>query len=62
MYVCLCNGLTDRDLSRCVGQSARQVSDVYRALGCAPRCGKCVPYVVTMLDEAEASRIGPGLG
>jgi bacterioferritin-associated ferredoxin len=44
MYVCVCHGVTNRDVSgatRCTGT----VADCYRALGVQPTCGKCVPMV-----------------
>jgi bacterioferritin-associated ferredoxin len=56
MYVCLCNALTDRDIRRVAGPADGSVAQVYRALGCAPRCGQCVPVVREMLDD------GPSLG
>lgn len=51
MYICLCNGLTDRDV-RNSAEGGCSVAMVYRALGCEPRCGKCVPFVRQMLREA----------
>ena len=51
MYVCLCNGLTDRDLRPHTAIGANSVSMVYRACGCRPQCGKCVPFVRQMLRE-----------
>ena len=54
MYICLCNGLTDRDVrASCEGECS--VSMVYRSLGCAPQCGKCVPFVRQMLRQSGAS-------
>ena len=53
MYICLCNVLTDRDV-RAGCDGAQSVSTVYRALGCEPRCGKCVPLVRQILREAGA--------
>ena len=50
MYVCLCNALTDRDV-RAQCDSGCSVAMVYRALGCQPRCGKCVPFVRRLLRE-----------
>jgi len=50
MYICLCNALTDRDL-RTSCQGSPSVSMVYRALGCEPQCGKCVPLVRQMLRQ-----------
>jgi bacterioferritin-associated ferredoxin len=55
MYICLCNGLTDRDLRQHMGGAGRSVSMVYRSCGCQPQCGKCVPFVVRMLREGAES-------
>ena len=58
MYVCLCNALTDRDLHPHTAAGDCSVSMVYRACGCQPQCGKCVPFVRQMLrqgGEAGAS-------
>jgi bacterioferritin-associated ferredoxin len=59
MYICLCNALTDRDVRACC-QGDPSVSMVYRALGCEPRCGKCVPLVRQMLRQETASVEGGG--
>jgi len=55
MYVCLCNALTDRDLHPHTAAGDCSVSMVYRACGCQPQCGKCVPFVRQMLREAAES-------
>ena len=51
MYVCLCNALTDRDLHPHTAGGNCSVSMVYRACGCQPQCGKCVPFVRQMLRQ-----------
>ena len=51
MYVCLCNALTDRDLRPHTAAGTCSVSMVYRACGCQPQCGKCVPFVRQMLRQ-----------
>lgn len=62
MYVCLCNALTDRDVRPHTGGSL-SVSMVYRACGCQPQCGKCVPFVRQMLrDSGEAATPGQADG
>ena len=59
MYVCLCNALTDRDLRLQMGDGAPSVAMVYRACGCQPQCGKCVPMVRQMLREGmEGTTLG----
>jgi bacterioferritin-associated ferredoxin len=52
MYVCLCNALTDRDVAAPMAGGNCSVSMVYRACGCQPQCGKCVPFVRQMLRQA----------
>jgi bacterioferritin-associated ferredoxin len=54
MYVCLCNGFTDRQVRAACGESDGCVSGIYAALGGAARCGKCVPMVRDILREATA--------
>ena len=55
MYVCLCHALSDRDLLPLTAGGDRTVSMVYRACGCAPQCGKCVPFVRQMLREGAGA-------
>lgn len=54
MYVCICNGFTDGQVRAVCEKRQGRLSDVYRALGCAPKCGKCVP-LVKELSRAETT-------
>ncbi len=58
MYICLCNALTDRDLRQHTATGGCSVSMVYRACGCQPQCGKCVPFVRQMLREGADAATG----
>jgi bacterioferritin-associated ferredoxin len=58
VYICLCNGFTDRQVRSTIEDSASSVAQVYTALGCAPRCGKCVPVVREMLRGAAPAAEG----
>jgi bacterioferritin-associated ferredoxin len=63
MYICLCNALTDRDIGSHLAGGACSVAMVYRACGCRPQCGKCVPFVREMLRQGSAEATSPeGLG
>ena len=53
MYICLCNAVTDRAIRHAANTPGCSVSDVYRALGCTPQCGKCVPVVRDMLSGMD---------
>ena len=55
MYICLCNALTDRDVRAHSADGGCSVAMVYRALGCEPQCGKCVPFVRQMLRQGGPS-------
>ncbi|WP_420402601.1 (2Fe-2S)-binding protein [Nisaea sp.] len=41
MYVCLCNGFTNRCVDRAIDSGARTVGQVYQNVGCRPQCGTC---------------------
>jgi bacterioferritin-associated ferredoxin len=64
MIVCLCNGLSERDITAVVERHPGiTVGDVYRRLGCRVSCGKCVPFVAELVQAARtAPLIGPGPG
>lgn len=49
MYVCICNGLNDRRIRAAAAESKGSTAAVYRKLGCAPQCGRCVPTVRDMV-------------
>lgn len=54
MYVCLCHGFTDRQVKSAIEDGgAGSTSAVYKHLSCAPRCGKCVPFVRDMVKSAK---------
>lgn len=57
MIVCSCNVLTDGEIKSCLDGSPgqpRTSGEVYAALGCTPRCGRCAPTIKSMLREAGA--------
>jgi bacterioferritin-associated ferredoxin len=43
MYLCLCNGLTERRVQAALADhpAVPRVSDAYRACGCTALCGAC---------------------
>jgi bacterioferritin-associated ferredoxin len=60
MYICVCNGITDRDIRSCVQQGACCMADLKRELGIATQCGRCEAHARELLRDAERSR-GPSL-
>ncbi len=51
MYVCICNAFTDRHVKEHVKDGAKTPACVFRARGCAPQCGKCIPTLREIVDE-----------
>jgi len=56
MYVCLCNGFTDRQVRALPEAAGGSTAGIYRALGVRPRCGKCVPMVKEIVRTAARDR------
>ena len=52
MYVCLCQGVTDQDISDAVSAGAQSLADIQRELGAATGCGTCREFTEKLLDSA----------
>ncbi len=53
MYVCLCNDLKCHDVRTARDSGARTPSQVFRAHGLQPQCGKCIDCMRVILDEGQ---------
>jgi bacterioferritin-associated ferredoxin len=57
LIVCSCNVLTDKQIVAAArgSETTRPCSpaQAYRGLGCAPRCGRCVPTIRALLAGAH---------
>ncbi|HEY7675006.1 MAG TPA: (2Fe-2S)-binding protein [Burkholderiales bacterium] len=58
MYVCICKGVTDRDIRETVSRGARNLKDLRRELGVASDCGKCASCAQEVLCEARSEQVG----
>jgi bacterioferritin-associated ferredoxin len=54
MYVCLCNGVTDKDIRRHVADGACCLEDLACAAGVGAGCGRCRDTAAQVLAEATA--------
>ncbi len=61
MYICICNGLTDRHARSQAKASFCSVAEFYRALGVKPKCGKCIRAVRGILESAAGDESQAGL-
>lgn len=53
MFVCLCNGVTDRDIRKAVNKGASSVADLRVQLGVANNCGSCIAHAEEVIDEEQ---------
>jgi len=52
MYICLCKGVTDRDIRCAVEDGTTSMRGLRDRLGCSGQCGKCARHVRQLRDEA----------
>ena len=51
MYVCLCNAVTDRQITAAVGRGCQDVTDVVRELGVGTNCGSCLEHAQELIEQ-----------
>lgn len=51
MYVCVCRGITDSQISDAVAGGATNLRQVRKTLGVASQCGKCGILAQEIIDE-----------
>jgi bacterioferritin-associated ferredoxin len=56
MYVCLCHGVTDREIREAAAAGAREMVDLAAMTGCGTGCGSCGELAQTLLQEARRER------
>ena len=51
MFVCLCSGVTERQIREAVCEGVCSMSELSARLGVAAGCGTCVQFAETLLHE-----------
>ncbi len=51
MYVCLCKGITDRQLRTAVHNGASSFRQVAQSTGCSTQCGSCACMAKEIVDD-----------
>ena len=59
MYVCICNGVTERDIRQAADAGCRSLPELTMRTGCGATCGTCLETAASLLDEVRASRESP---
>ncbi len=53
MYVCICNALTDQQVTDVIEAGERDAHAVHPCLGCTTRCGKCLSTIADMMGAHQ---------
>lgn len=51
MYVCICHGITDKDIKKASKNGAKSLSDLQSMTGCATGCGRCATMAMDLLNS-----------
>lgn len=54
MYICICNGVTDRDIKQAVARGAESLDCLQAELAVSACCGQCEERAVECLQRALA--------
>lgn len=56
MFVCVCNAINDRTVSEVLARSPQigTPAALHRACGSKPQCGRCLPSMAEMIEDARA--------
>jgi bacterioferritin-associated ferredoxin len=56
VYVCLCNGVTEREIREVAAAGCRTLPELTMRTGCGATCGSCLEMAAQLLDEVHAVR------
>jgi bacterioferritin-associated ferredoxin len=56
MYVCICNGVTDRQIREAATSGVRSVAELTMRTGCGATCGTCLETAAGILDAHAPER------
>ncbi len=55
MYVCVCHGITDRDIREAAENGVSSVRQLGKELGVGTQCGRCASMARSILRETRSS-------
>lgn len=51
VYVCICNGVTDRQIHEAAAAGVRTVAELTMRTGCGASCGSCLDLAGSLLES-----------
>jgi len=56
VYVCICNGVTERDIRQVAEAGCRTIAELTMRTGCGATCGSCLEMAAELLEQVHATR------
>jgi bacterioferritin-associated ferredoxin len=56
MYICICNGITDRAIRECAKAGSCSLSELECSLGVGVSCGRCRDAAAEILQETHSTQ------
>ena len=53
MYVCICNGVTDKDIRQAAEAGCKSMAELTMRTGCGATCGTCLDMATELLTAAQ---------
>lgn len=61
MFVCICNGVTERQVREAIAGGASSLEALHSELGVASQCGSCSEHAQRLIHELQLQRVDEGL-
>ncbi len=55
MYVCICHGVTEKDIQMAAKKGANTLHDIKQLTGCATGCGTCADIAIEVLQNHQVA-------
>jgi bacterioferritin-associated ferredoxin len=55
MYVCLCNGVTERAIRQTAAEGCSTMAELTMRTGCGAGCGSCVCMATALLEDVHSA-------
>ncbi|MER2491393.1 bacterioferritin-associated ferredoxin [Catenovulum sediminis] len=53
MYICLCNGITEKDIQKAAQEGCTSLVELRKKMDIANECGKCRKQAINVLRESQ---------
>jgi bacterioferritin-associated ferredoxin len=56
MVLCLCNGLSERQVAHCIREGATRPREIYAACGGRAQCGTCTRHLLDLIRASASAQ------